>query len=106
MSGHVQQIQENTGPRQMKVLVLALPRSGTASLHMALLQLGYHSFHSAEWEKKPDMFLKTAQAIEAKLDPGRRKWTSQDWRQFLADYDVRGPRCWTGASLKQPRMKC
>lgn len=85
-----------------KILFLGLPRSGTFSLTEALRQLGYKPFHGSIGRDRPDMFVSLNQAFEAKFNGKGKKWEAEEWRRFLAGYDVSCVffiRCFEGAKL-------
>ena len=73
----------------MKVLILGLGRTGTASMRMAMKQLGYvDTYHmmSASIENPPDALL-WQDAFTAKYQ-GIGKFCREDWDQLLGHCQV------------------
>lgn len=71
-----------------KVLFLGPPRTGTLSLFEAMKQLGYKPFHGTLSLENPKWFAPLDQALTAKFEGKGKKWGAEEWRAFLADYDV------------------
>ncbi|KAH8657969.1 putative NAD dependent epimerase/dehydratase [Xylariales sp. PMI_506] len=71
----------------MKVLILGLGRTGTASMRAAMKQLGYvDTYHmmNASIENPPDALL-WMDALKAKYDGVGRPFTRQDWDKLLGN---------------------
>ncbi|KAI5462831.1 P-loop containing nucleoside triphosphate hydrolase protein [Mariannaea sp. PMI_226] len=71
----------------MKVLILGLGRTGTASMRSAMKQLGYvDTYHmmNCSIENPPDALM-WMEALEAKFEKKGKPFTREDWDQLLGN---------------------
>ncbi|KAK4504761.1 hypothetical protein PRZ48_002723 [Zasmidium cellare] len=72
----------------MRLLCFGLSRTGTASLRMALWELGYNPHHGfAVFENPPDATLSN-EAMKAKFDGKGKKWRKEEFDALFCDRDA------------------
>ncbi|KAF2168335.1 hypothetical protein M409DRAFT_21769 [Zasmidium cellare ATCC 36951] len=72
----------------MRLLCFGLSRTGTASLRMALWELGYNPHHGfAVFENPPDATLSN-EAMKAKYEGKGKKWTKEEFDALFCDRDA------------------
>ncbi|KAL4787328.1 hypothetical protein BJX76DRAFT_354274 [Aspergillus varians] len=76
--------------KEMKVLALGMPRTGTMSLYTALNELGYTSYHMTEcWlNHRNNSLLDWNKAIDAKFFGKRKRFRGEDFDRMLWRYDA------------------
>ncbi|KAL2827229.1 hypothetical protein BDW59DRAFT_160517 [Aspergillus cavernicola] len=77
-------------PKEMKVLALGMPRTGTLSLYIALQELGYTCYHMTECclNHRSNSLINWNQAIDAKYNGKGRPFSGVDFDKMLWRYDA------------------
>ncbi|KAL4862402.1 hypothetical protein BDV12DRAFT_178872 [Aspergillus spectabilis] len=77
-------------PKEMKVLVLGMSRTGTMSIYAALKQLSYNCYHMSECclDSANSSLVLWNRAIEAKYYGKGTKFVGKDFDQMLWRYDA------------------
>lgn len=86
---HVDDLHALPRQRQMRVICLGMPRTGTFSLFNALTRMGFKPYHMAAAMTKPAIdFPCWEEAIRAKYHGDGKPFEREDFDKILGDYDA------------------
>ncbi|KAI9726319.1 MAG: hypothetical protein M1828_001593 [Chrysothrix sp. TS-e1954] len=79
-----------TKPKEMKLLILGMSRTGTMSIHAALSKLDMKAYHASEVFRNLQRghFQYWVEALHAKYDGQGKAYSPNEFKMLFADYDA------------------
>ncbi|KAI0872120.1 P-loop containing nucleoside triphosphate hydrolase protein [Hypoxylon argillaceum] len=88
MARLIDKLPDKKDGREMQVLVLGMPRTGSISIRTALGQLGYKSFHGGILHETPELYPAWEEALRAKYFNEGQKFGRREFDKLLGNFDA------------------